>query len=162
MTTLPLAELARTFADSFTVRLRAPKTRITVLKDSAPAWCQMVARVAHQDGAMLPDDVRFEMMAKVAPLVADAVESGSELTGLDDLVSIYTSDLLAWVASHPERLGYLDEALGLRDRFAQGAPGGRKGAEGLLAQAQLLEYEEIAAAILRGLRTVATGKVKVA
>lgn len=151
-----LATLARTFANAFEERARpnAPGENMVRIRRGQPAWVELVVREAHQQGAMLPDDTRYRLIMAVAPLLAEALEEERgevESVELEGELSVYTKDLLDWLASHPERMGYADEAL----RSFTGLHGPtHRSMEEALRYAQLLELEEITTQIFAGLRRV--------
>ena len=88
--------------------------------DDAPGWItdtdDGLIFNAHGRGEMLPDDWRYsaivailEKLIEVGAETADSFDHPDEL--IDDMVNIYTSDLCDWLASHPLRAGYCDEAV---------------------------------------------------
>ena len=84
-------------------------------RDDTPDWSHALAMAAHDDGAILPDDSRYQYMH-------DALEAISE--GDDDpaLEPDYaTHDLTAWLHSSNSRVAYVEEAIqnmGASDQFA--------------------------------------------
>ena len=73
------------------------------------ATAQELALAAHGDGAMLPDDTRYSY-------IVEALESLSEHEDEEDAKQSLetdkcTHDLVQWLGSHGERIGYCDEAL---------------------------------------------------
>lgn len=87
--------------------------RFIALKEGSPDWMRDAVFAAHGD--MLPDDWRYEA-------IQDAAEHISELSTMDypedegeewayARVSVYTSNLLAWVGSNLSRVGYCDEGI---------------------------------------------------
>jgi hypothetical protein len=79
-----------------------------VIKDGAPDWMQPLVYQAH--GSMMPDDDRYCMIAVVlreiecADDIDDAREQATE-------PPIYTSERLRWLASHLDRVAYVDDAV---------------------------------------------------
>lgn len=100
--------------------------------DDAPEWTLDAIRDAH--GGMLPDDIRYRMIDEVADLLA-ASDDWDDID-VGELVDVYTSDLIKWVASYGRRIEYCDEAVSSMGTH----PGNTVG---LLQWGQHQEYEEI-------------------
>ena len=78
------------------------------LKPKAPSWMTDVARAAH--AGMLPDDWKYEFIRDALSILVD--HDGNLEDAREDLeADIYTSDLLNWLASNRERMGYVEEAV---------------------------------------------------
>jgi hypothetical protein len=77
-------------------------------RDGSPQWVTDLCFAAHGDGAMLPDDWRYDFI--VQALIA--LDEGGELEA-----DVCTNELSAWFASNVNRLGYVDDA---RDDFGPG------------------------------------------
>lgn len=114
------------------------------LADGSPEWMTDAVHAAHGD--MMPDDWRYQFILKVASAIADLDDGNpDDDRDIDDLrheavdgaVSVYTSDLTAWLASHVERVGYCDEA------FSEGLASIGTGAIGLLQAGQYAEIDEV-------------------
>lgn len=101
-------------AADYTIKLFTEKTRpgtedkIWVFKSkSPPEWLVDIVREIH--GGMLPDDHKFDFITDA--LYAYAYDYDDPEEALDAIEpDVYTSDLLDWFTSHPERRGYVDEA----------------------------------------------------
>ncbi len=150
---MTLVALARQFANAFQEVPRPDGGTMVRVRARSPEWVKVVVREAHQQGAMLPDDTRYRFLMALAPKIAEALEA-SDATEPQDLdleseVDVYTSQLLAWLASHPERLGYVDQVL-----HEMGGLPRQMGLEDVIRQAQYLELEEVARGICDGLRKV--------
>ena len=107
---MTIQELAGSATDPMTTQQRGDET-ITVRTDDAPAWVADVIQEAHGD--MFPDDYRYETIRDAFETIAadddDPEDSAAEFA---DNTDVYNSDLLAWVGSHGDRAGYVDEAIG--------------------------------------------------
>lgn len=105
-----------------------------------PKWIQDLCREAHGD--MLPDDQRYRFIVDALDLLSenDSEEAASELIESD----IYTSDLIEWLGSHLDRLGYCDEAI---------TDMGAKDMSSALSGGQYLERCEVLSLVAQGLRT---------
>lgn len=93
-----------------------------------------LSRQAH--GEFLPDDFKYKIIVKSLDNIIEQMEYDSTIEYIDCLVepSIYTSELTHWLASHINRLDYLDKAI---EEFQP------KDAFHILATAQYLEISEI-------------------
>jgi hypothetical protein len=146
---MTLQEIAQTFADAFEQRERDNGDKFYTLREGSPEWMTDTCMVAHNDGAMLPDDWRYRMIAHVARELADREPENwddESPEAIDGLVSIYNHELLDWLASHGSRVDYADSAAeeGLVSASA-----------GILQRAragQYQEYCEVWAAIVEALR----------
>lgn len=115
------------------------------LDDSAPEWCRDVVRKAHGD--FLPDDQRYDMINAILGSLCDRDESSwdddrGEI--VDGCVDVYTSQLTAWLASHIDRVAYLEAAV--RDFGAKAEDGS------LLPTAQYCEIDECFGLLVDALR----------
>lgn len=144
MTYSTIQAAADALYDNLTERKRDNGDTFISLKDDAPEWMREACRAAH--GGMMPDDWRYQFILKVASAIADLDDGNpDDDRDIDDLrheavdgaVSVYTSDLTAWLASHVERVGYCDEA------FSEGLASIDTGAIGLLQAGQYAEIDEV-------------------
>ena len=82
------------------------------LIDGAPEWMQEAMHDAHGD--MMPDDMRYSMIRKIAEAIAeldDDADFDDERGDIVDAVpSCYHDARFAWLASHNSRADYCDEA----------------------------------------------------
>lgn len=112
MTTMTTTQdRARELRESFEARIAHDGSTFWTLKDGSPAWMTDAVRAAH--GGMLPDDQRYAFVVDAAEAIAEMAEgddTSDRAHEFADDVDVYTSDLLAWVASHLDRVGYCDEA----------------------------------------------------
>lgn len=109
------------------------------LVDGAPEWMLDLARGAHDEGEMLPEDRRYAQ-------VVDALRWLQEGGNPDEYepeadVYYYYSDLREWLASHHLRAGYCDEAM-----EAYGAPA-EGGIYALIQMGQEYELRQVMASI---------------
>jgi hypothetical protein len=119
-----LTETARSFADAFEQRKRDNGDEFYSLKDGSPEWMLEAVRAAHGD--MLPNDWSYRFAAHMASDIADAADNGEDFaeaidTASDNLIPAYNGERLAWLASHLERAGLVDEAV---SEFGWPADGG--------------------------------------
>ena len=115
------------------------------LKDNSPSWMTNIIHTAH--GNMFPDDYRYDYTMDAVGLIADNDEDS-----LDDLkyeieADIYTSSLLAWLASHSSRTGYVDEAVESMGHSDMGIIGD-------IMMGQVTERQEIFDSVLESLKNL--------
>lgn len=136
-------ETARAFHDAFEIRTRHNGRPFLCLKDGSPQWMTDIAQAAHGD--MMPDDVRYSMIYRIASDLENA-EDWEELHELiDGNVDVYTYRLTEWLASHVDRVGYCDTA------FGEGLVNPDHGLVRLIAAGQYQEYSEIAYSLVQSL-----------
>ena len=63
----------------------------------------------HAHGDMLPDDFRYKMIHSILQEMDDNEEY--EDLNIDDLIPIYTNELISWLDSSISRLSYCDQYL---------------------------------------------------
>jgi hypothetical protein len=105
---------AREALGYFERRTRDDGTAYLALADDRPEWVHDLVYAGHGQGALLPDDWRYEAVQGALSAIADADESDD----LDDVghefadanVDVYTSARLTWLGSNLNRAGYCDEA----------------------------------------------------
>lgn len=104
-------------------------------------WQKDIIRKAHGD--KLPDDYVYRFISQALDVILEA-EDGAEEDAIYTIEpDCYTSDLTNWLASRNDRLYYLTEALEeyeIKDGFQA------------LAAAQQKEIQEVALALLEGIR----------
>lgn len=102
--------LAREMADAFETRTRPSSgDDLDTLRDGSPEWMRDVCRAAHGD--MFPDDWRYRMIRAAVEWLADEDNDPDESAEFaDDFVPIYNGERIDWLASHVDRIGYVDEA----------------------------------------------------
>lgn len=114
------------------------------LRDTAPEWMTTVCRLAHDDGAMLPDDWRYVFIETAIDALAEHEDTEEALGRLEP--DIYTSDLTAWLHSRDSRVYYLGDALSEYGSFRDGFQ--------LLAAAQMIEKEEVFRQVVSALQSL--------
>ena len=83
------------------------------LAEGAPEYLTDAIREAHDGGNLLPDDLRYEMIAGIASALGgydDPEDSDSQWEALDGLVPVYTHELTTWLASNNLRQEYVNQA----------------------------------------------------
>lgn len=86
-------------------------TRYTRTKEGRPDWVHDLVWSAHGDGALLPDDWRYACILAALYAISEADDVDEYATEFaDGYVDVYTSERLAWLASHASRVEYVDEA----------------------------------------------------
>jgi hypothetical protein len=119
------------------------------VRDDAPAWITDIIRKAH--AGMLPDDWKYDKAEDAFDAIADSdAETRDDCDDLrhefaDGAVDVYTHDRLAWLASHLERAGYVDQAA------SDGLASPDTGITDRIGIGQYVEAEEIFEAVLTGL-----------
>lgn len=103
------------------------------LTDDAPEWITALVREAHGD--MLPDDFRYEAIRHAVSYIEEVGDEENAHGFADSMVDVYTSDLLAWLGSNTQRVGYVDEA--------RSELGGRNSIIEEIAQGQYEELSEV-------------------
>ena len=99
-----VAELALKY---LTTKKRPSGESFVTRTDDAPEWMVEIVRTAHEH--MLPDDYKYDY-------VWNALEAITQYDDPQDAESdieadVYNADLLAWLQSHGERQGFVDEAV---------------------------------------------------
>lgn len=100
-------------AGSYFTRIRRGEETITTFTDDRPDWLYDAVYEAH--GSMLPDDWKFAC----CELAVDAIADAGEDADLDDLAhefadgqaDVYNADRLKWLASHMDRVYYVEDAV---------------------------------------------------
>lgn len=123
-----LAEHARSF---FTTHKRGEE-EIYVTEKRHPTWIHKMIFRIHDNGNILPDDYKYEYTVDALDLLAEG--NDPEDTQLEP--DVYNHDLLKWLASHLERVGYVDEA-------AEDMGHSDQGIIGDIAQGQWREKDEV-------------------
>lgn len=144
----PTLTAARELADAFvTFKRDGSDETIYKCKDGTAQWITDAVMAAHGD--MMPDDWKYEHCSHVADAIVETLEyNDADLDRLevgeiaDDLVDIYTASLTAWLASHLDRVGYVDDA----DHAEEADLGD------LLRAGQYAELSEIADALAEAIR----------
>lgn len=93
------------YAQHFANAERDDGTEFVQLTDDAPDWLRDAVYEAH-DGE-LPNDWRYETARSIVAGLDEGLEP-DEIA--ENLVDVYTPDLLAWTSGPPLRIHYVDEA----------------------------------------------------
>ena len=147
MTTATIESLAQEAASCFETAKRDDDSTYVRLKDERPAWVYNLVYVAHSD--MLPDDWRYKTIHSALEHIAEGGDVDDAGEFADSNCDVYTSDQLAWLASHLSRVSYCDEAA---SEFGYDP---EKGITGLIAMGQYLEGSEVYNSVVQSLRAVA-------
>ena len=118
MTTIQ--EAAREAGEFFTTKQREGGESYVTLKDARPDWVYEMVREAH--GEMLPDDWRYATIEAALEFIAENDDAdGGEFADLN--VDTYNGDRFAWLASHIDRQGYVNEGTDELGHSDQGISG---------------------------------------
>ena len=136
-------ELATKYLKHFKQKKRDNGETFYCLDGRAPQALKDLVQSAHD--RMFPDDFRYSF-------IHDALIMFSEQEDVEDAISniepdCYTSDLLRWVSSHHNRIGYVDEQASELGHSEQGLVGD-------MMQGQVYERAEIANSVLSSLRDI--------
>jgi hypothetical protein len=142
MTAHTIQEMAVDALEWFEQFERKDGDKVWKTKDGRPEWILDLVGDAHDSRSILPDDYRYAFIVEALHDIASA-------TDVEDMdppeADIYTADLLAWLASRNDRVGYVDEAVEqwcLRDDVDTLAR---------ISAGQILEKEEVRASVLASL-----------
>ncbi len=83
------------------------ETHFYTLTERHPTWVKDMVYTAHED--MMPNDYKYQYVVDTL----DALSEGQDPDdGLSDIeADVYNYDLLKWVQSHGERVGFVDEVV---------------------------------------------------
>lgn len=108
-------------------------------------WLNDLVQAAHNDGEMLPDDMRYDMIhTAIYALANDGADPDEMHETADSMVSVYTHDRQRWLSSHGLRAGYVDEAT---EQFGPAAD-----LDSSLGQGWYMEAIEICGSVVDSLR----------
>jgi hypothetical protein len=140
-----LKDRAKKMVKAIEQKTRDNGEKFYCLKDKAPKWMTGVCCAAHENGAILPDDYRYQFIVDALEIIAEGGTSDEAQEGFDNWESdIYTNSLTAWLHSRCDRVEYLTQAIG----------DGSKDGCGALSYAQCLEFQETAQAVLSALEAL--------
>ena len=139
-------DLASKMSAAFVGRTRtnADVEAFRTLRDDHPQWMTDVCRAGHDHGNILPDDHRYQFIEECVDSLVAADDADEARINLEP--SVHTGDLTRWLASRPNRFGWMDEAskeLGPFENF-----------EDHIRTAQRLEMEETFDQVLAALREI--------
>lgn len=146
MTTTKQAELANELAAAFITDTRNDGATFYKLSDDAAGWMTAAVRSAHGD--MFPHDWVYEQCSRVADRMSECEperweDSANEWA--DGMVDVYNADRTAWLASHLDFAGYVDEAA---EEFGHSD----QGVFGDIGQGQYVFITQIAAALIQAVQ----------
>lgn len=106
---MTIQKLANQALEMLETKVRTNGNNYVCFKDDRPQWMQDLAFRAHNNGEMLPNDYRYEFIESALTAIAshDDIEDARDSIEAD----IYTSDLMAWLASRNDRYQYVDSAI---------------------------------------------------
>lgn len=110
MTTMETTTRAAEIAAMFETKRRDSGEDFISLRGDAPDWAHDFIREAHGTD-FLPDDYRYRWVMEALELIAEEGEDEDLAQRFADGVDIYTANLLAWLSSNLQRVGYCDEAI---------------------------------------------------
>ena len=141
-----VASKADQFSKYFKTIVRdGSRQEIYILKDDAPDELVGLVRKAHGD--FLPDDFRYETILDALYAFVDC-----EDVDMDDVrveADIYTHDLLRWLSSNLNRVGYCDQA---QDEFGLD----KVDTLTLITHGQQMEKDEIVSLVRESLISLCT------
>jgi len=140
-----IQELAADYLKQFEHKKRINGASFYSLKDSAPKELKELVQAAHE--GMSPDDYKYEYALDALYMLSESENDGMENRINEIEADSYTSDLLAWVSSNLERLGYVDEQARELGHSAIGAAGD-------LMQGQVYERVKIANSVFDSMREI--------
>ncbi len=123
-----------------------PNTWLT--KSSTPEWVRDMCHAAHEGGSMLPDDTRYSYIVDALEALSEKDEDEAR-DSIRDGVDIYNHDLYAWLASHGQRAGYVDQAQ------SDGLVAEDSDISARLSAGQCVEREEVFQSVLDSLQAKA-------
>ncbi len=109
MDTQELAAHALRFLESKVRPARGDEreTRFYTLTERYPTWVQEMVRTAHED--MMPNDYKYQYVVDTLDALSEGRDPEDGLSEIE--ADVYNYDLLTWVQSHGERVGFVDEVV---------------------------------------------------
>ncbi len=84
-----------------------PETRFYSLTERYPTWVMDMVHTAHED--MMPNDYKYQYVVDTLYALSEGRDPDE---GRDEIeADIYNYDLLRWLQSHGERVGFVDEVV---------------------------------------------------
>jgi hypothetical protein len=99
-----LAKYALSFFETF--EREKPAETFYKTKRRHPTWLHEMIFAVHDNGKIMPDDYKYEFIVNAL----DALVEGMDPDEPELEADVYNSALLAWLGSHSERVGYVNEA----------------------------------------------------
>lgn len=137
---MEIEELAKLAITYFISKQRDDGSVYWTTRDDRPEWLQELIRKAH--AGYLPDDWKYEFILSALHIIADSDEDNYS-ESLADSIDVYTSELTKWLASHIDRVNYVNESLQVMDKPDDLIT--------LVSNAQYLEREEVFYSVLSSL-----------
>ena len=131
---------ARPARFAFPIKTRAQSDYDRLDLATAPEWVRHLVDLAH--GSMLTDEYKSRFVLDALKLIADNPTANPTHVEVDR----YIGDLLTWVSSHADRVGYCDRYL-----EETGSNGLSFSTAGLLAWGQIIERREVFSIVRRAL-----------
>lgn len=139
-----LQDFAAKARKHFVLKTRDDGSKYWTVKNRsrAPKWFQDMCFAAHNMGGshMLPDDFRYKFIVESLNALEEHSDSDSARDSLEP--DVYNSQRNAWLGSHVERSGYVDEAVLEFGHSSDGVTGD-------LGLGQLVEMYEVFDALVR-------------
>ncbi len=138
MTTPTTRSLATEALSHFAQGTRDNGSTYWYCDDTSPDWLESLCLDAHGD--LLPNDWRYDFIVRSLSALSESDDPDTARDSLEP--DIYTAELTAWLASHGERLGYVDEYVS-----EYGWPGTFEALQG----GQLAEMQEVYSSVYTSL-----------
>ncbi len=106
MDTQELATHALRFFERRTRRRGEDETQFYTLTERYPTWVMEMVHTAHED--MMPNDYKYQYVVDTLDALSEGQDPDEALYEIE--ADVYNYDLLQWVQSHGERVGFVDEA----------------------------------------------------
>ncbi len=144
---MTIQELATNYCMMFGRKERPNGDKFTCVKDEYDndETLKQLIRDAHGDH--MPDDFIYDTIIEALDTIGDTV-ADYDLNYLNMEADVYNSDLLKWLASHSDRVGYCDEIL------AEYGHGINLDLMEIIQHAQQREKEEILHSVIESLETI--------
>jgi hypothetical protein len=142
--TMEIHELAAEAYGCFETATRPDGSSFARVRDGSPEWVSELVREAHgrdADGApsFLPDDWRYATIRSALAFIGDDATDPDEDAHVfaDSQADVYTGELIAWMGSNLQRVGYVDQAV------AEFGFDEERGVVGAIGMGQYLEAREV-------------------
>lgn len=139
---MEIEDLAKKAITYFVSKERDDGSMYWTTTDDRPEWLQELIRRAHR--GYLPDDYKYEFILSALNIIADSDEDTCS-ESIADSIDVYTGELTRWLASHIDRVNYVNEALQVMNTPEDDLVS-------IVANAQYLEREEVFYSVLSSLK----------
>jgi hypothetical protein len=104
-----IQELAKYIRTQFQLKKRDSGESFYSVKDDSKdkEWIQDMCHEAH--GSMMPDDYKYQFIVDALNAIEEYDDENESRDSLE--ADVYTSNLTAWLASHLERMEYVNDAV---------------------------------------------------